>query len=92
MLKPARAIEAIQGAIDREKSAEYTDWTICMSVQFAEELIETLKAQEQQEPVPAELEGGGSSWWHVCGECHGWIDSSDSYCRHCGRRIKWDGD
>ena len=39
-------------------------------------------------PVEPELEGGGSTWWHVCGECHGAIDASDRYCRHCGRRIK----
>ena len=41
-----------------------------------------------QEPVEPELEGGGSSWWHVCGDCHGMIDKYDNFCRHCGRRIK----
>lgn len=43
---------------------------------------------KEQEPVEPELEGGGSTWWHVCGECHGAIDTSDRYCKHCGRRIK----
>ena len=38
--------------------------------------------------VEAELEGGGSFWWHVCGDCHGTIDENDEYCRHCGRRIR----
>lgn len=42
-------------------------------------------AMEMAEP---EIEGGGSTWWHVCGECHGAIDASDNFCRHCGRRIK----
>lgn len=42
------------------------------------------------EPVKAELEGGGSSWWHVCGECHGAIDSGDRYCRYCGRELIWE--
>jgi hypothetical protein len=40
------------------------------------------------DPVETELEGGGSSWWYVCGECHGAIDKNDNYCKHCGRRIK----
>jgi len=43
----------------------------------------------QQDPVDAELEGGGSTWWHVCEECHGTIDTKDKYCRECGRRIRW---
>lgn len=44
----------------------------------------------KQESVEAELEGGGSTWWYVCGECHTTIDSRDRFCRQCGRRIKWD--
>lgn len=44
-----------------------------------------------EEPVEPEMEGGGSSWWMVCGACHGEIDPSDRYCRHCGRGIKQDG-
>ena len=42
------------------------------------------------EPVETELEGGGSSWWDVCSECHGQVGSYDQYCRHCGRRFKND--
>ena len=41
------------------------------------------------DPVESEREGGGSSWWFVCGECHGEIGSSDIFCKGCGRRIKW---
>ena len=50
------------------------------------EAIDTVA--EQFKPAEIELEGGGSNWWHVCGECHGPIDSSDSFCRHCGRPVK----
>lgn len=46
---------------------------------------------KEKEPVPAEREGGGSSWWLVCGECHTAIDTQDQYCRQCGRRIDWNG-
>ena len=52
---------------------------------MVEDAIELLK---DQDPVEPELEGGGSTWWHVCGECHGAIDVSDNFCKHCGRRIK----
>ncbi len=43
---------------------------------------------KEQDPVEPELEGGGSTWWNVCGECHGAIDVSDNFCKHCGRRIR----
>jgi hypothetical protein len=49
---------------------------------------DALAMLKEQDPVEPELEGGGSTWWHVCGECHGAIDTSDRYCKHCGRRIK----
>jgi len=43
-----------------------------------------LKEQEAE----IETEGGGSSWWHVCGECRGPVDTQDRYCRHCGSKLK----
>ena len=57
--------------------------------QIQEDALELLK---EQEPVEAEIEGGGSTWWHVCSECHGAIDLKDRFCRHCGRPMKWDSD
>ena len=54
-----------------------------------ETLTETLELLKAQEPAEAETEGGGTSWWYVCGECHGTIDQKDRYCRHCGREIRW---
>lgn len=46
--------------------------------------------QELKKQVPQEMEreGGGRSWWFVCPECHGEIDCSDHYCRHCGQAVK----
>ena len=41
--------------------------------------------------VPAEYEGDArSSWWYVCGECHGRIGDGDAYCKHCGCKIDWE--
>ena len=51
-------------------------------------VVELLAMLKEQDPVETELEGGGSSWWYVCGDCHGAIDQRDNYCKHCGRRIK----
>ena len=39
-------------------------------------------------PKQAEIEGGGSTWWYVCPECHGNIDRNDSFCRHCGQAVR----
>jgi hypothetical protein len=57
----------------------------CSPWELYDDILSLLK---EQEPVKPEMEGGGSTWWHVCGECHGTIDSSDSFCRHCGRPVK----
>ena len=43
------------------------------------------------EPVEPEFEGGGYSWYWVCGDCHGIIKQGEEVCHHCKRRIKWDG-
>jgi len=43
---------------------------------------------EHFKPVQIELEGGGTTWWHVCEDCHGAIDENDLFCRHCGRPVE----
>lgn len=82
------------------REAAKTDMNIAMSLRTEApvssifwfkmaELMETAaKTLESRMPVEPELEGGGSSWWHVCGECHGMIDKNDLFCRHCGRPVK----
>ena len=44
--------------------------------------------RSRRTPIGTELEGGGSSWWHVCPECHGMVDEKDFFCRHCGQSLK----
>ena len=39
-------------------------------------------------PQEMEMEGGGSCWRYVCPECHGTIDRTDRWCRHCGQAVK----
>ena len=80
--------------MDREKVIRIIDELIFEAQKEptwkAENALRCLKKEllKEQDPVEPELEGGGSTWWHVCGECHGAIDASDNYCKHCGRRIK----
>lgn len=47
-------------------------------------------AEELKKSIPQEIEieGGGSSWWHVCPECHGAIDRADHFCKHCGQAVE----
>lgn len=53
----------------------------------AEKAIAELNKRIQRE---MEMEGGGTTWWYVCPECHGAIDSQDHFCRHCGQAVKRD--
>jgi hypothetical protein len=46
--------------------------------------------KDEQEPVPVEIEGGGQTWFYVCGECHGIVSILDRKCPHCKRWLNWD--
>ena len=37
----------------------------------------------------AEIDGGGMSWFYVCGECRSVINRWHKYCHECGRRLIW---
>lgn len=45
----------------------------------------------RKKTTEAELEGGGHTWWYVCGECHGAVNYLADMCRHCGAIISWEG-
>ena len=49
------------------------------------EMAEELLADRETTAV---VEGGGSTWWYVCEECHGAIDAWDDFCKHCGRKVR----
>ena len=72
-------------------SVEDSDW-VYITKNEAKKCLELAEAEDMllSPPEQAELEGGGHTWWYVCGDCHGAIDNKDSYCRHCGRKVKWD--
>ena len=47
--------------------------------------------KDREPAAEAEIEGGGTHYFFVCGECHGIIGAKDRYCSHCRRRILWTG-
>lgn len=68
-----------------EQQAELKDWQRDIMENGAPQRLDF----KEEEGTPAELEGGGTTWWMVCGECHGAIDTNDRYCKHCGGKVKW---
>ena len=52
--------------------------------------LRMIRSMANEQPAQAEVEGDGrSTWWFVCGECHGALDPYVQRCRHCGRRVSW---
>jgi len=56
-------------------------------IESQKDIDDALALLKDQEPVPPEMEGGGFSWYPVCGACHGVIGDMDSYCKHCGTPV-----
>ena len=87
--KQARAIAAL------EDPKRYHDGLVYLRDDEAKTLLDMFKGWQQErlmKAVPAEYEGDArSTWWYVCGECHGPINKPDLFCRHCGNRIDWEG-
>ena len=62
---------------------------ICVrAFQLTETCRKAVEELKRNIPQDKEIEGGGLSWWHVCPECHGEIDSQDHFCRYCGQAVK----
>jgi hypothetical protein len=53
---------------------------------------DALALLREQEPVEPHVEhdGDDDSWYYGCGACNEAIDYKDRFCRHCGRKVKWD--
>jgi hypothetical protein len=70
----------VQSLIDHIKTAIDVDpWAMEMAAELLARDI----------PASAEIEGGGHTWFYVCGKCHGAINRGDKFCRHCGNAISW---
>lgn len=56
---------------------------------IARDAFALLREQEPAEPHQ-ECDRDEGTWYYGCGSCHQAIDYRDAYCRHCGRRVKWE--
>ena len=65
-------------------------WLSFKCFRWSELMKEAAEDEKKRTPVRAELEGGGSTWWNVCGDCHTTISTGDKFCRQCGRPLIWE--
>ena len=79
---------AMDAARDLRETDPKTSYTFFGIAEASKKAAEELKGRIL---MPAEIEGGGTTWFYVCGECHGSIDTRDKFCRHCGHPIDWSG-
>lgn len=77
---------------EREKAWMFVEMERAQSIAGATgcNVIEVLNRNDL-EPMEPDMEGGGTSWFYVRGDCHGVIDCKAEKCRHCGRPVKWEG-
>jgi len=78
--------EAVEILIENKSTIIWGDEETAERAMKFNEAIDTVA--EQFTPAEIELEGGGTTWWYVCEDCHGAVDKSDLYCKHCGRPVK----
>ena len=79
---------AMEAARDLREMVPKTSYTFFSIAEVSKKAAEELKGRI---PMPAEIEGGGTTWFYACGECHGNIGTWDKFCRHCGHPIDWSG-
>ena len=60
-----------------------------ISPKVIEAAVGMLEAEEPAEPHQ-ECDRDDGTWYYGCGSCHQAIDYKDAYCRHCGRKVKWE--
>ena len=79
--------EHLQTQIKTAKALD-SKWVYIL-VSEAEHCLELAEAEDTlfTTPVPINVKGEGSTWWYVCEDCQGAIDSWDHYCKHCGRKV-----
>ena len=94
MTKSEKVIDAFRNCITEPKCKD-CPWESCeqfdqRKVKIPVDLaLDVNNLLQRNRAAEAEIEGDWHTWFFVCGECHGAIDSNDKYCRHCGREIIW---
>ena len=69
----------------------YTNGSKLISSFRVKQAVEHYLLREQEAVKPElRMTKHGFRQWIVCGTCWGKIHGGDDYCRHCGRKVKWD--
>ena len=79
-------IEAVRILVENKSTIIWEEEDTAIRAMRFNAAIDTVA--EHFTPVEIEMEGGGSTWWYVCEDCHGAVDENDLYCKHCGRPLK----
>lgn len=80
--KAIKSVERARRLIEEKPEQDSNDYILLECLTDASNGLQLRQAE-------AEMEGGGHTWFFVCGECHTAIDTKDKYCRECGREIIW---
>ena len=84
-----KELETVSSALfDFARSVREREMEMSARFYFASEICKKAAESLRSDPEEIEIEGGGHSWWHVCGGCHGNVDIQDKYCKHCGSELK----
>ena len=84
--KTRRGLDALYKAMEENQCYACSHEFVDVVEEFGTNILE--RAIKLLTPATIELEGGGTTWWYVCPECHCAIDRDDHYCKHCGQAVK----
>ena len=63
---------------------------VLLVVDAQPDVFSLLNEQRAVKPQTESAVYDTGSWWYVCGACQQPIDKTDIFCRHCGKRVKWE--
>ena len=88
-----KVVSELQSALEWCQPEDNPNGSIAVKIWAVRDAVELLKEPEAVAPY---VTGNGESfetaknWWYECGNCNKPIDSTDKFCRHCGRLVKWE--
>ena len=88
LIRSLKEIEKTFLELARETTGPRPGTITCTAFWISEKAGKAAEELKRNVPQEMEIEGGGTTWWHVCPECHGAIDRDDQYCKHCGQAVK----
>ena len=76
-----------------------TGWLLKDAMSVIEQMEQRIKQfMQEQEPLEPVVFGNGktfeeaATWWYGCPVCKKPVDTTDNFCRKCGRALIWQKD